>query len=76
MNDRFKTDFLCASSSFLTGFGSVMSINGDLYQYNTSEDPDALATANDWLMVGQDIRDAMDKADSQGFAASHERKTD
>jgi hypothetical protein len=75
MNDRFKTDFLCASSSFLGGLGSVVCIDGNFYQYNASENPDSIATANDWLMVGQDIRDAMEKADSEGFAATHERES-
>lgn len=62
MNDRFKTDFLCPSSSFLTGFGSVINLGGNLYEYNTSDDPDVIALENDWHMVGQDIRDALEKA--------------
>ncbi len=62
MNNRFETDFLCPSSSFLVGLGSVLSVGGGLYSYNTSEDPDGIAIANDWLVVGQDIRDAMEEA--------------
>jgi hypothetical protein len=75
MNERFKTDFLIPSSSFLTGLGSVFCIGGHLYQYNTSDNPDEIAIANDWLMVGQDIHDAMAEADAEGIAACDERKT-
>jgi hypothetical protein len=68
MNDRFKTDFLVSSSSFLAGLGSVVCIDGKFYQYNESENPDDIAIANDWRMVGQDIQDAVDVAE-----ADHER---
>jgi hypothetical protein len=65
MNNRFKTDFLCASSSFLTGMGSVVNLRGHLYDYNSSDDPDQLAIAQDWQMVGQDMRDALKKAEKE-----------
>ncbi|HEY1716941.1 MAG TPA: hypothetical protein VGH42_01450 [Verrucomicrobiae bacterium] len=65
MNNRFKTDFLCASSSFLTGMGSVVNLRGHLYDYNSSDDPDQLAIAQDWQMVGQDIRVALKKAEKE-----------
>ena len=56
------SDFLYASSSFLTGFGSVVNLGGQLYKYNTSDNPDENAIANDWRMVGRDIRTALDQA--------------
>lgn len=56
--NRFETDYLCASSSFLAGVGSVVCLAGNL-DYNTSDNPDRDAIAQDWLMVGQDIRDVM-----------------
>ncbi|MDX1950615.1 MAG: hypothetical protein SFY81_00435 [Verrucomicrobiota bacterium] len=74
MNDRFKTDFLCTSSSFLAGFGSVISLDGDLYHYNTSENPDEIAVSQDWLMVGQDIEDALNKGVSGGITGANERQ--
>jgi hypothetical protein len=67
MNDRFKTDFLCSSSSFLGGFGSVLNLQGHLFEYNCSRDPDRIALAQDWRMVGQDISDAMEKAKADIF---------
>ena len=62
MNNRIKTDFLCASSSFSAGVGSVLNLRGKIYTYNQSEDPDAVAIFNDWAMVGQDINDCLKKA--------------
>lgn len=62
MNNRFKTDFLCPSSNFLAGIGSVLNLQGQIYEYNSSEDPDRIALANDWRMVGQDMADALEKA--------------
>jgi hypothetical protein len=73
MNDRIKTDFLCASSSFLRGLGSVWVIDGKLYDYNTSDDPDNTAIASDWGTVGQDIRDALKGAPGKlGVVLSNE----
>lgn len=60
--NRLRTDFLSASSSFLTGLGSVVNVRGELYDYNTCEDPDRIALSTDWLMVGQDLQDALSKA--------------
>ena len=71
MNNRFKTDFLSASSSFLAGMGSVVNLRGHLYDYNASDDPDQLAIAQDWQMVGQDIRDALKKAKKEFEPIAH-----
>jgi hypothetical protein len=62
MNNRFKTDFLFASSSFVMGLGSVLNLQGHSYEYNSCEDPDGFAILNDWRMVGQDIGDSLEKA--------------
>jgi len=76
MNNRFKTDFLFESLSFLAGFGSAMNIRGGIYDYNASEIPDEIATATDWIMVGQDIRDALEKAPTKlGVFLQHERQS-
>ncbi len=63
--NRIKTDFLCASSSFLAGVGSVLNLNGRIYEYNLSDDPDKVAISQDWRMVGQDLRDALDQAEQE-----------
>ena len=78
MNQR-KTDFLVASSSFWMGVGSVLNLGGHLHDYNTSDHPDAIAIANDWCMIGQDIRNASDRANAEietteRSTAAHERK--
>jgi hypothetical protein len=62
---RFKTDFLCESSSFLTGMGSVLDILGQNHKYNESENPDGIAISHDWHMVGQDILDVLKKAETE-----------
>ena len=74
--NQFKTDFLCASSSFLMGVGSVLAIQGHFYDYNVSEDPDGIAIAHDWKMVGQDLRDALSKdaVEASGKKAGATRK--
>ena len=59
--NRSKTDFLVASSSFWGGFGSVLNIRGRGPKYNRTSDPDKIAIAQDWVIVGQDIRDALGK---------------
>lgn len=58
---RIKTDFLAASSSFLAGYGSLVCLDGNLFEYNASSEPDEIAIENDWAMTGQDIFDALDK---------------
>ena len=63
--NRLKTDFLWVRSSFLAGAGSVLDLNGHLYDYNVSEEPDEIAIAHDWKMIGQDLRDALEKADAE-----------
>ena len=58
-----STDFLVPESSFLTGIGSLMNFSRDYYQYNQSSSPaqaDERALKNDFAMVGQDLRHAME----------------
>ena len=71
MNQRNHTDFLCPNSSFLSGMGSVIAINGQYFQYNYSENPDGLAIFSDWLKTGEDIEDAMEQCEMA--AAEDER---
>ena len=78
MNQR-KTDFLVASSSFWMGVGNVLNLRGHLHEYNTSDHPDAIAIENDWCMIGQDIRNALDRMNTEIETAKrstveHERK--
>ena len=65
MNTRLKTDFLCESSSFMAGMGSVLNLRGQAHEYNNSVDPDDVAIAHDWHMIGQDMRDALQKAKAE-----------
>lgn len=63
MNKRntYQTDFLTADS-FLIGVGSVINLAGYYFKYNysdSSDRADAIAIANDWKMVGQDIQNSI-----------------
>jgi hypothetical protein len=62
---RFTTDFLCASSSFLAGMGSVLNVRGQGHKYNESENPDEIAISLDWHLIGQDMRDALERAEAE-----------
>lgn len=58
----FHTDFLTATSTPLTGAGTIWNILGNYYEYNQSNTPqqaDALAIMQDWGMVSQDFRGAL-----------------
>src|SRR5882724_807268 len=68
--NRIKTDFLCTSSSFLTGLGSVLNLNGQHHVYNSCDNPDEIAIAADWRMIGQDIKDALARAKTEAQTPS------
>lgn len=58
---KFRTDFLYSSPDFLTGVGSVMNIQGNYFEFNTSksgEEADFRALLSDWGVVGNDISEA------------------
>ncbi len=52
------------------GMGSVLNIGGRIHEYNACENPDEIAIANDWHMIGQDIRDALDRAENEARSTS------
>lgn len=58
------TDFLFAKPTFLSGMGAAIDLGGTMVMFNESSSPDEadyLALANDWIMVGNDIRNAMNQ---------------
>lgn len=64
MNNKNRTDFLLPRNSFLIGLGSVLNLFGSYFEYNYSEsdqEADTKATKSDWEVVGQDMKDAVDK---------------
>jgi hypothetical protein len=63
---RFRTDFLFAPPSFLSGASRVLDLFGLFDSYNESKDgkeADAKAIYADWAMVGQDIWNAGRQSD-------------
>jgi hypothetical protein len=63
MGNKVKSDFLFAQPSLASGVARVFDLWGQFDDYNRSETPleaDAKAIASDWLIVGQDISDAIE----------------
>lgn len=70
--EKVKTDFLFAQPSLMSGTGRVLDLWGTFDDYNRSETPfeaDAKAIAADWLVVGQDMLEAIEQYESQQKAA-------
>ena len=66
--DETLSFYLFSRPSFVEGLGRTLDLSGQADAYNRSTTPeqaDMTATANDWLMVGADVRSAI-----QGFGAS------
>ena len=63
------TDFLFATPSFISGMGRAIDLGGTMTVFNTSDTPeeaDARAIFNDWLAVGNDMREAFKKYNHYG----------
>jgi len=68
MNKRVKTDFLFAQTSLASGAERAFDLWGQFDEYNRSETPaeaDAKAIASDWLVIGQDLYDAIEQNESE-----------
>jgi len=60
-----RTDRLFVTTGYVIGAGSVLNIAGNYFSFNTSDSPeeaDAKALQSDWMIVGQDIQEAIDKS--------------
>lgn len=59
---------LFATPSFLTGAARLVDLGGVFDKYNGSgseEEADSRALASDWLVVGDDLRKAMENVDKE-----------
>ena len=68
MEKKEKSDFLFAQPSFASGAARVLDLWGVLDDYNISSttlDADGKAIAADWIIVGQDLSDAMEQHESE-----------
>lgn len=66
--EKVKTDFLFAQPSFASGVARTLDLWGTLDDYNisvTTLEADEKAIAADWLIVGQDISDAIAESESE-----------
>jgi hypothetical protein len=65
MSKKVKSDFLFAQPSFASGAARSLDLWGQFDDYNisaTPEEADAAAIASDWIIVGQDLCDAMKRS--------------
>ena len=68
MVKKVKSDFLFAQPSFASGAARILDLWGQFDEYNisaTAEEADAAAIASDWIIVGQDICDAIKQHSSE-----------
>ena len=64
MGEFSKTGFLFTTPSLLRGFARLLDLGATLDDYNQSQDGDAAdarATFADWLVVGDDMRLAIEE---------------
>jgi hypothetical protein len=64
MSSRVKSGFLYADPSSTSGLARLLDLWGQFDAYNISASPaeaDAKALAADWIIVGQDLTDAMEQ---------------
>ena len=70
--EKVKTDFLFAQPSLMSGASRVLDLWATFDDYNRSDTPfeaDAKAIAADWIVVGQDVLDAIEQYESEQEAA-------
>ncbi|MBZ5526970.1 MAG: hypothetical protein LAN71_03580 [Acidobacteriia bacterium] len=64
MGRKVKSDFLIAQPSLFSGAARLFDFHGLYDEYNISQteaQADAMATFSDWVLVGQDIREAVEQ---------------
>ncbi|MGC2283669.1 MAG: hypothetical protein WA542_00330 [Candidatus Acidiferrum sp.] len=62
MGRKVKSDFLVGNPSLVSGTARLFDFYGVFDEYNNSQtdsQADAMATFADWMIVGQDIREAI-----------------
>ncbi len=67
MNKKVQTDFLFAQPSFASGAARTLDLWAQFDDYNRSEtgaEADAKAIAADWLVVGQDMFEALEASEA------------
>jgi len=72
MGSKVKSDFLVAHPSLSSGAARLFDFYGLYDEYNISQteaQADAMAAFSDWLIVGQDIREAIKQHEPEQSAA-------
>jgi hypothetical protein len=66
MGKNAQTDFLFAQPSFASGIARTLDLWAQFDDYNQSEtgtEADASAIASDWIVIGQDMTEALEEFD-------------
>ena len=77
--DSFRSDFLFPDNDFRKGMGSVLNIGGGYFQYsysNSGIEADIRAIANDWGVVGNDMRKSIDNIHQKLTEQGHQLEFD
>lgn len=65
---KYATTYLLPQNNFWVGIGSVLNIAGSYFNYSYSEtelEADRFATLSDWKNVGEDLKIAQKKFESE-----------
>ncbi len=68
MGKNYYTTYLYANPSFLNGMARVLDFGASLQEYNESVTPkeaDYNAILRDWMVVGEDINQAIDQYEQE-----------
>jgi len=68
MGKKVQSDFLFAQPSFASGAARVLDLFGTFDAYNisdTTQEADAKALAVDWLIVGQELSEAIERQEEE-----------
>ena len=61
---KYRTDYLLPKNNFFVGFGSVLNIAGNYFDYNYSKsekEADYKAMSSDWNNIGEDFKKSKEK---------------
>jgi hypothetical protein len=67
-NKIYQTDFLFPKPNKLQGIATIFNLWGLYFLYNGSKDGDEAdrrAIQSDWGMIGQDLKDVLDKVEAE-----------
>lgn len=71
--NKYRTNILFPRATIFDGIGSIFNIAGSYFDFNyskSSEEADRIAIENDWGVVGNDIRNVLEKERIEEYLSS------